>query len=98
MVSAKLASQVVAKILKGISVDMQQEYVEPLMFGINTFRTYVEGWYNTKFQDIIYTKQENHIVKRQICSILAGYAWDRDNPYAVKSNEALEALAKICKS
>lgn len=97
MVSAKLASQVVAKIIKGDEADMQKEYVEPLMFGINTFRTYVEGWYNGKFQDVIYAKQEDHIVKRQICSILAGYAWDRNNPYATRSDEALEVLAKICK-
>lgn len=97
MVSAKLASQVVTKILNGDQFDMQKEYVEPLMFGINTFRTYVEGWYNTKFQDVIYAKDENHKVKRQICSILAGYAWDHTNPYATRSNEALEVLAQICK-
>ncbi|RDU56712.1 NAD(P)/FAD-dependent oxidoreductase [Helicobacter sp. MIT 99-5507] len=97
MVSAKLASDVLVKILTNQNVDMKKEYEEPLMFGINSFRTYVEGWYDGKFQDVIYTKIENHKVKRQICSILAGYAWDKNNPYATRSDEALDVLAKFCK-
>ena len=97
MVSAKLASDCLIKIFNNQNVDMKKEYEEPLMFGINTFRTYVEGWYNGKFQDVIYTKIENHHIKRQICSILAGYAWDKTNPYAARSNEALDVLAKFCK-
>ena len=96
MVSAKLASDVLVKMLNNQNVDMKKEYEEPLMFGINSFRTYVEGWYDGKFQDVIYAKIENQKVKRQICSILAGYAWDTNNPYAARSNEALDVLARFC--
>ena len=97
MVSAKLASEVVGKYLKGEKVDMEESYVKPLMCGINAFRTYVEGWYDGSFQDVIYTRKENYKVKRQICSILAGYAWDMDNPFVARSTEALKVLAEICK-
>ena len=97
MVSAKLASEVVGKYLKGEKVDMEESYVKPLMCGINAFRTYVEGWYDGSFQDVIYTRKENYKVKRQICSILAGYAWDMDNPFVARSTEALKVLVEICK-
>ena len=97
MVSAKLASDALVRILKGEKVDLNKEYVEPLMIGINAFRTYVQGWYDGKFQDVIYAKQENYDVKRQICSILAGYAWDTTNPYVTRSNDSLEVVAKYCK-
>lgn len=98
MVSAKLASDALVRILKGENVDLNKEYVEPLMIGINAFRAYVQGWYDGKFQDVIYTKNENHDVKRQICSILAGYAWDTSNPYVTRAEESLNVLAKYCKN
>ena len=98
MVSAKLASDALVRILNGENVDLNKEYVEPLMIGINAFRVYVQGWYDGKFQDVIYTKNENHDVKRQICSILAGYAWDTSNPYVTRAEESLNVLAKYCKN
>ena len=98
MVSAKLASDALVRILNGENVDLNKEYVEPLMIGINAFIVYVQGWYDGKFQDVIYTKNENLDVKRQICSILAGYAWDTSNPYVTRAEESLNVLAKYCKN
>ena len=97
MQSARLASHLVPQILQGKKVDLQKEYADELMIGINCFRVYVEGWYNGKFQDVIYAKKPNHHIKRQICSILAGYAWDKQNPYVLKAKEALNALQGYCK-
>ncbi len=31
-----------------------------------------------------------------ICSILAGYAWDQENPYVNKTERRLAALVDIC--
>jgi hypothetical protein len=31
-----------------------------------------------------------------ICSILAGYAWDRENPFVAQPVRALDVLARIC--
>jgi hypothetical protein len=34
-----------------------------------------------------------------ICSVLAGYVWDRENPYAgPQSGRRLRALAEICRT
>lgn len=98
MYSALMAGNLVARILKGESVDLENEYAKPLMIGINAFRTYVNGWYSGEFQDVIYTNAENNDIKRQICSILAGYAWDTNNPYVTKSDNALKTLWEYTKS
>lgn len=98
MYSARLAGHLVPRILNGESVDLENEYAKPLMIGINAFRTYVNGWYSGEFQDVIYTKIENHDIKRQICSILAGYAWDTSNPFVTKSDTALKTLWEYTKS
>lgn len=94
--SSRLAGRLVPRILRGEKVDLENEYAKPLMVGVNTFRVYVEGWYNGSFQNVIYAKNENQDVKRQICSILAGYAWDAANPYVSRAAEALNALEKFC--
>ena len=98
MYSALMAGNLVARILRNESVDLESEYAKPLMIGINAFRTYVNGWYSGEFQDIIYTNAENNDIKRQICSILAGYAWDTNNPYVTKSDNALKTLWEYTKS
>lgn len=98
MYSALMAGNLVAQILRGEAVDLESEYAKPLMIGINAFRTYVNGWYSGEFQDVIYTNAENNDIKRQICSILAGYAWDTNNPYVVKSDTALKTLWEYTKS
>ena len=98
MYSALMAGNLVARILRGENVDLESEYAKPLMIGINAFRTYVNGWYSGEFQDVIYTNVENNDIKRQICSILAGYAWDTSNPYVVKSDNALKTLWEYTKS
>ena len=96
MHSASLASKCLNKILKDEPCDLEKEYAKPLMMGVNAFRTYVEGWYNTKFQDVIYNGK-NQTIKRNICSVLAGYAWDESNPYVSRSDEALNALWEYCR-
>ena len=98
MYSALMAGNLVGRILRGEGVDLESEYAKPLMVGINAFRTYVNGWYSGEFQDVIYTNVENNDIKRQICSILAGYAWDTSNPYVVKSDNALKTLWEYTKS
>lgn len=94
MHSAKLAADLVAAQLDGEAVDWQREFTEPLMIGVNAFRTYVQGWYDGSFQDVIYSTRDNHDIRRMISSILAGYAWDTDNPYVEKSDRRLAALAE----
>ena len=94
MHSAKLAADLLGRQLKGETVDWQSGFVEPLMVGVDAFRTYVEGWYDGSFQDAIYAENRNPEIGRMISSILAGYAWDTNNPYVEKPERRLKALAE----
>ncbi|MDO4694020.1 MAG: NAD(P)/FAD-dependent oxidoreductase [Eikenella sp.] len=94
MHSAKLAADLLGKQLRGGQADWQAEFAEPLMVGVDAFRTYVEGWYDGSFQDVIYADDRSPEISRMISSILAGYAWDTANPYVAKSRRRLAALAE----
>ncbi|WP_304334868.1 NAD(P)/FAD-dependent oxidoreductase [Conchiformibius steedae] len=94
MHSAKLATDVLAKQLRGQPADWQNEFAQPLMVGVDTFRTYVQGWYDGRFQDVIFADSRNADISRMIASILAGYAWDEANPFVAKAERRLNALAE----
>ncbi|WP_109078587.1 NAD(P)/FAD-dependent oxidoreductase [Aggregatibacter kilianii] len=94
--SARLACRVIPRQLKGEVVDWQKEFAEPLMIGVNAFRTYVNGWYDHSFQDVIYARNPQPEIRQMLSSILAGYAWDTENPFVAKSTARLKALAEIC--
>lgn len=95
LASANRAAKVVARQLRGEAVDWQVEYADPVMQGINTFRAFVTAWYDETLPDIIFAAQSNPGIMRQICSVLAGYVWDRSNPYVTQADRALPLLAKI---
>lgn len=97
MKSASLAANLLDKQFKGETVDWENDYSEPLRFGVNTFRTFVEAWYDGRFQDIIFSSNQSDSIREMICSILAGYAWDTNNPYVKKSERRINALAEICR-
>lgn len=94
--SARLASRLIPRQLKGEQVDWQAEFAQPLMVGVNAFRTYVNGWYSTIFQDVIYARNPQPEIRQMLSSILAGYAWDEKNPFVAKSDVRLKALAELC--
>lgn len=94
--SAQLAADLVARQLGGQAVDWQQEFATPLMVGVNAFRTYVNGWYDCSFQDVIYACNPQPEIRQMLSSILAGYAWDENNPFVAKSEKRLKALAELC--
>ncbi|OED66579.1 FAD-dependent oxidoreductase [Vibrio tasmaniensis ZS-17] len=98
MKSAQFAVECVEKQLNGEKIDWDREYADPLMVGVNTFRTYVEGWYSGTLQDVIFYQDPNPKIKQMVCSILAGYAWDQTNPYVKESKRRLTTLAEICRS
>ncbi|WP_037588436.1 NAD(P)/FAD-dependent oxidoreductase [Stenoxybacter acetivorans] len=96
--SAKLAADTLHRQYSGETVDWAHDFAQKLMVGVNAFRTYVNGWYNGTFQDVIYAPEEkvNPEIRRMISAILAGYAWDENNPYVTKSDRRLAVLAEIC--
>lgn len=97
MRSASTAIKVLDRQLQGKTVDWNTEYAEPLRKGIDTFRVFVEAWYNGRFQDIIFYPHQSDQVRKMISSILAGYAWDEQNPYVAESLRRMNALADYCR-
>ena len=93
--SAKLAADLLARQLKGEAADWQREFAEPLMVGVNAFRTYVDGWYDNRFQNVVYAPNRAPEISRMISAILAGYAWDTANPFVEKSEQRLNTLAEL---
>jgi flavin-dependent dehydrogenase len=94
--SASLAAKALIRQLGGQAVDWQEEFSAPLRKGVDAFRVFVEGWYQGQFQKIIYHPVQPPEVRRLICSILAGYAWDPKNPYVVEPKRRFDALAAAC--
>lgn len=97
MKSASLACAVLERQLQGETVDWETDYSEPLRAGVDTFRCFVEAWYDGRFQDVIFAPDQSPNIRRMICSILAGYAWDLNNPYVKESERRLDTLATLCR-
>lgn len=98
MKSASLAADTLHRQFSGESVDWQEDYAKPLMVGVDTFRTYVDAWYEGTFQDVVFAENPNDSIKQMISSILAGYAWDSSNPYVSESRRRLGTLAELCRA
>ncbi|MGV8996673.1 MAG: NAD(P)/FAD-dependent oxidoreductase [Parvibaculaceae bacterium] len=94
--SASLASKLVVRQLDGETPDWKREYAEPLGRGIETFRAYVNGWYDGDLQRVIFgTPADSNKVKQMITSVLAGYAWDEENPFVQQPVKYLNMLAAL---
>ena len=95
--SAKIAAKCVIAELTTGKADWENDYAKELMLGVDAFRVYVDGWYDGKFQDVIYYPKKDPKITRYISSVLAGYAWDRSNPFVSGAAKRLDALAQVCK-
>ncbi|MEJ6005061.1 NAD(P)/FAD-dependent oxidoreductase [Paucibacter sp. AS339] len=95
--SASLAAAAIGRELAGEAVDWEADYAQPLKAGVDTFRAFVESWYRGGFQDVIFHPDQSADIRRMIASILAGYAWDLNNPY-VAQPKRLKTLEALCAS
>jgi len=93
-VSSQTAAHLVIKKLKGDAVDWEKEYMEPVMQGVNTFRTYVEAWYDGTLDTIFFADDPVQEIKNKICSVLAGYVWDMNNDFVKDAKTAVTKLAR----
>ena len=98
MKSASLIAPLVDCYLKGEQVDFTEQYERPLRQGVNCFKTFVNAWYDQRFQDVIFHQQQSQDIKQMISAILAGYAWDESNPYVAQSERRLNVLAELCRA
>jgi flavin-dependent dehydrogenase len=96
MRSASMAAGVLHRQLSGEQVDWTEQFEQPLRKGVDTFRAYVKAWYDGRFQDIMFAKTQPPGIRRMICSILAGYAWDEANPFVADPERRLAQVAQLC--
>ncbi|MDB5149725.1 MAG: FAD-binding protein [Mucilaginibacter sp.] len=93
-VSSQKAAHLVIRKLKGGAVDWEEEYTKHLLQGVNTFRSYVMAWYEGTLDTIFFASKQNQEIKKMICSVLAGYVWDMNNPFVKGHAVALQKLAR----
>ena len=93
-VSSQTAAHLVIKKLKGEAVDWEKEYMEPVMQGVNTFRAYVEAWYDGTLDTIFFADNPVQEIKNKICSVLAGYVWDMNNDFVKDAKTSVTKLAR----
>ena len=94
-VSSHLASKLVIRKLRGENVDWDNDYTNFIRQGVDTFRTFVMAWYDGTLETIFFSVETDPIVKRQICSVLAGYVWDQENPFVRSHEKAIKRLARL---
>ena len=94
-VSSQLAAGLVIRQLRGEPVDWEKEYSQVMMQGVDTFRSYVNTWYEGVLDTIFFADDQDPLIKSQICSVLAGYVWDLSNPYVKNHETAVHKLAAL---
>lgn len=95
--SASLAANCLIRRYKGETVDWKKDYDQTLQSGVHAFKTYVEAWYEGTFQDVIFAPNQDDKIRAMISSILAGYAWDRNNPFVDQPQRRFNALHALIK-
>ncbi|MDM1509351.1 tryptophan 7-halogenase [Myroides odoratimimus] len=95
--SGMLAAKLAIRQIKGEKVDWQAEYSDHMNKGIDVFTTYIQEWYTGNLQELFFHQPENSDVKRKICSVLAGYVWDDQNPFVKKHNSVIRNMAHLIK-
>lgn len=89
------AAKLMAKELQNENVDWEQDYSNYIKEGVNVFSSYVKEWYTGNLQTIFFEGEGNPEIKRQICSVLAGYVWDKKNPFVKNHDRLIKTVARI---
>ncbi|MFT4849734.1 MAG: flavin-dependent dehydrogenase [Sediminicola sp.] len=93
--SGLLAAKLILKERKGLEVNWEEEYVNYIKEGVDVFSTYVKEWYSGNLQKIIFHPNPNPEIKEQICAVLAGYVWDKSNPFVKRHDQIIKKLARL---
>ncbi len=91
------AAKLITRQLNNESVDWESEYSEYIMQGVHVFSSYVKEWYTGNLQTIFFEGDGNPEIKKQICSVLAGYVWDQKNPFVKNHDRLIKTVAHIIK-
>ena len=94
VMSARLAADAVDRQLRGEPVNWETDYAEPLTAGLDVFRDYVDYWYDGTLEKLFYQDATPRI-RGQLCSVLAGYVWDPNNPFVADRRRKVPQLIRI---
>lgn len=89
------AAKLAIKEINGEKVDWQTDYEDYMKEGIDVFTTYVQEWYTGNLQELFFHQPENPDVKEKICAVLAGYVWNKENPFVKKHNSVIRNMAHL---
>jgi flavin-dependent dehydrogenase len=95
--SGMLAAKLALRQLNGEKIDWQKDYTDYILYGVDVFTTYVKEWYTGNLQELFFHQPENPDVKKKICAVLAGYVWNKDNPFVRKHDTVIKNLANLIK-
>lgn len=94
--TGRLAGILASRELKGETVDWENEFEKHIVDGVDVFRSYVKYWYDGSMQSVFFAPEvANPKIKRQICSVLAGYVWDTSNPFVKKHKKAMKVVQQV---
>lgn len=93
--SSLVAAKLIAQQLNGETVDWEKNYAKHMSEGVKVFSTYVKEWYTGNLQTIFFDSNENPVIKAQICAVLAGYVWDRTNPFVKNHHRLVKTVARV---
>lgn len=89
------AAKLVARQLEGEQVNWEKDYAGYMKEGIDVFGSYVREWYNGNLQKIFFHQQPNPLIKQQVCAVLAGYVWDKSNPFVKNHSRIIGNVARL---
>ena len=81
--------------LEGAKVDWEKDYAEYMQAGISVFSSYVKEWYTGNLQKLFFHENPRTDIKEQICAVLAGYVWDKNNPFVKNHQRIIGNIARM---
>ncbi|TVR44817.1 MAG: NAD(P)/FAD-dependent oxidoreductase [Planctomycetota bacterium] len=93
--SARLASESLQRQLKGETVDWDASFERPIRQAVDVFRSYVQAWYDGRFQRLIFAEDSDPAIRRMLCSVLAGHVDDKRNPFVAQHRRKLDQLLRV---
>ena len=94
--SANRACKSIIRELNGETVDWETDYASYMRRGTDVFRSFVTNWYAGIVPRILFAAVDtDQPVKQMICSVLAGYVWDLNNPFVAAHERKIAQLARL---
>ncbi|MBZ9729620.1 tryptophan 7-halogenase [Salegentibacter sp. JZCK2] len=81
--------------IKGREVDWEKDYAEYMESGISVFSSYVKEWYSGNLQKLFFHETPKTEIKEQICAVLAGYVWNKSNPFVKNHRRIIKNVAQL---